>query len=884
MSASLQSEETYRIIVDAANEAIALHDPETGQILLVNQALCRMFDYSAEELLRITIGDISSNEPPSTQEGAMEMFRRVATQGPQVFEWRGKDRSGRLFWIEVSLKSVVLQGQRRILAILRDIDERKEGQRKAAESEALYRQIVDSITDGLAILDEHETILFANNRACEIIGYSKEELIGRNGLDFLDKPARKLAERKLMENRSNRRDPYEISLTTKDGRTVHLLIKPSPRFDAEGHFQGSQVIIADITERKRVEEIQRAEHQKLLSIFDSIDEIIYVADCDTCHILYANRAFTKRYGEAVGKICHEVLRGLEQPCPDCPLDTILETRLADTQVMEWQDRVNGRWYRSLSKVIPWTDQQLVMLSLATDLTDRVNAEQALREKEENLRITLDSIGEGVVVTDNQGRVTRLNPVAKELLGTSRDQAVGRPLSEVLQLIDARTRQALPDPTRPVLQQGTTIQLEEQTLLVSGQGKVRRITGSGAPIQSAEETIVGCVLVLRDVTERHWMEEQIYVTRKMESLGRLAGGISHDFQNLLGAVRGYCDLILIDLNRADPLLKDILEIQKAADVGLELSQQLLAFSQKQVLQPKLVDLNEIIRRLERMLRRLIGEDIEFILQLASFLEMVEVDPGKMEQILMNLVLNAREAMPEGGRLILETANLHAEEQAQAGTDSLAPGNYVKMTVTDTGMGMSGLMSQLIFEPFFSTKEQGEGIGIGLATVYGFVRQSGGTIQVSSEPGRGASFAVILPVARVAAEKEAEEAGFRHYRGSETILLVEDEVSLRGLLERALRRLGYQVIAAADGQDALRIAQEHPDRIDLLLTDVILPLVSGLDLAEGVRQLRPDTRVLFTSGYQDRPTERIHLLGPHTHFLKKPFTIRLMAAKVREVLNA
>lgn len=381
------------------------------------------------------------------------------------------------------------------------------------------------------------------------------------------------------------------------------------------------------------------------------------------------------------------------------------------------------------------------------------------------------------------------------------------------------------------------------------------------------------------------EEQLRQSQKMEAIGKLAGGVAHDFNNLLTAITGYSDLTLRRLEEGHPLRRNIEEIKKAGDRAATLTRQLLAFSRKQMMQPKVLDLNAVVVEMFKMLQRLIGEDIDLLSSLDANLGQIKADPGQLQQVLMNLCVNARDAMPRGGKLTLKTCNIYIDEEYAQRHVSVQPGDYVLLSVSDTGCGMDAQTEERIFEPFFTTKEQGKGTGLGLSTVYGIVKQSGGNIWVYSEVERGTTFKIYLPrfdkVVEKVAEKKAEEIPSR---GSETVLLVEDEEVVRNLTSEALSESGYHVLEARDTSHAVSLCQQFEGEIHLMLSDVVMPQMSGRVLADVVAPVRPQMRVLFMSGYTDDHIVHHGMLEEGMNFIEKPFTASLLAKKVRDVLDA
>ncbi|PWU03445.1 MAG: hybrid sensor histidine kinase/response regulator [Terriglobia bacterium] len=391
-------------------------------------------------------------------------------------------------------------------------------------------------------------------------------------------------------------------------------------------------------------------------------------------------------------------------------------------------------------------------------------------------------------------------------------------------------------------------------------------------------------VLMDVTNRRQLEEQLRQAQKMEAVGMLAGGVAHDFNNLLTIITGYSQLILNNLGPNDPNRHSADQIMKAGERAAALTRQLLAFSRRQVLQPRILDVNKLVKSSTTMLQRLIGEDIDLKVSLGTDLGRVSADPGQLEQVLMNLVVNARDAMPKGGSLIIETRNAHLDERYAGRHANVKPGPHVMLAVSDTGHGMDQATRDRLFEPFFTTKTPGKGTGLGLSTVFGIIRQSGGTVEVYSEPNRGTSVKVYLPRIDQPASVEAEDTRKKAARGTETLLVVEDDEMVRSLVRETLEREGYKLIDAADPIEARRLAENYKGPIQLLITDVVMPKINGRELAEQILSRRPAMRVLYMSGYTDNAIVNNGLLEKEVAFLHKPFTPAALAHKVREVLES
>jgi two-component system, cell cycle sensor histidine kinase and response regulator CckA len=514
------------------------------------------------------------------------------------------------------------------------------------------------------------------------------------------------------------------------------------------------------------------------------------------------------------------------------------------------------------------------IRMVEDTTERKRAEESLRASEERYRGLFENANDMVYTLDLDGHFTGINRAGERITGHGRTYLLGRAMEELLapgSVIPLGDGEAESYECEIIHRSGHRVALEVAS---------RSIRVAGRP--------VGTQAIARDVSQRRALEEQLRQAQKMEAVGQLAGGVAHDFNNLLTAITGYSEFALGRLEEGGDtkLRSNIEEIKRSAARASALTRQLLAFSRKQILQPKLLRFDELVSGLDAMLRRLIGEHIEIVTVYGPDLGFVKADPGQLEQVIVNLVVNARDAMSEGGRLTVETANATLDEAAAHAHEGAAPGEYVTMSVSDTGEGIDPETVKRIFEPFFTTKEKGKGTGLGLATVYGIVQQSGGFVVVESRPGHGAALRVYLPrlegeVAPAEPEPEIQPA---LATGTETVLLVEDEAVVRDLLREVLETSGYALLEAHDGVYALELAASHPGTIDLLLTDVVMPKMSGRELAERFRAQRPGMKVLYTSGYTDGVIAESGVLEPGTEFLQKPFSFAELTQKVRSVLDS
>jgi PAS domain S-box-containing protein len=540
----------------------------------------------------------------------------------------------------------------------------------------------------------------------------------------------------------------------------------------------------------------------------------------------------------------------------------------------------------------WSEDMIALLKIVGEVfvsaLERQRVEQALRKNEERFRELYDNAPLGYHEYDTEGRITNVNRTDLEMLGYTAEEMIGQPMWK-FNVEEEDAREQILRKLAGTLPPGRSLERA-----------YRRKNGSTFPVLIEDRLILdekgrisGIRCTIQDIAERKRAEREMFALQdqlrqamKMEAIGQLAGGIAHDFNNLLTIISGYSQLSLNQLRKGEPLRENIEEIQKATERAAALTRQLLAFSRRQIMEIRVLDLNTVLRDLEKLLRRIIGEDIKLITVLSEDLGRMKADPGQIEQVILNLAVNARDAMPAGGKFILETSNVELDEAYARSHISVKPGSYIKICVSDTGAGMSTEVRERIFEPFFTTKETGKGTGLGLSTVYGIVNQSGGNIWAYSEVGRGTTFKIYFPrveEARDAPKQTAAPVEILH--GSETILLVEDEEAVRTLARKTLESCGYRILEASNGLEALRVAEGHSEpALHLLLTDVVMPGMGGRDLADQLIRLRPEMKVLYMSGYTDNAIVHHGILNPGIQFLQKPFSPQFLVQKVQETLKS
>jgi len=521
-----------------------------------------------------------------------------------------------------------------------------------------------------------------------------------------------------------------------------------------------------------------------------------------------------------------------------------------------------------------------VIVVALDITQRKRQEENLQKREQYFRHLTENALDLITILNSDGTIQYESPSMEKVLGYRPEDYLGRSAFEFVHADD------LPRVTHAFLD---ALQRNGNTPTLAFRfrhkdGSWHTLEGIGNNLL-ADPVVAGIVFNSRDITERQRLEEQFFQSQKVQAIGQLAGGVAHDFNNILTAIIGYSDLMLRQLKPGDPLHGNATEIKKAADRASGLTRQLLAFSRKQVLQPHVLDLNQTIAGLENMLRRLLGEQIVLATAPYPGLGHVKVDPGQIEQVLLNLSVNARDAMPTGGRLLIETNNVQLSQEYHALHPEVTPGDYILLAVSDTGTGIPPEVLARLFEPFFTTKEQGKGTGLGLATCHGIVKQSGGHIAVYSEPGHGSTFKVYLPRVDEPLEPVAPRTAVPILaRGRETILVVEDEPMLLDLAIIVLSDLGYRVLAADNGVQALRLFHQHAhEKIDLVITDVVMPEMGGKELTRKLQAISPATRVIYCSGYTQDAILQSGVLDPGLTFIQKPYTAETLATKIREVLQ-
>ena len=876
---------------------------ETGRIVdfrivYSNEAASRISGVPHEELIDHLILDLF---PGRRANGQFDAYVRVVETGEPLLRSSVRDHDvpersdpegfGREYEV-----SVTRFGDGYV-ATLHDIIARRRAEEELFRSRQMLRLVLDTVPQRICWKDTNAVFVGCNEAFAHDAGLSDPaEIVGKTDYDL---SWREFADEYMADDRSVMESGrpklgYEQMQVRAGGRKTWVRVSKVPLFDGDGRVVGMLSTCEDMTDRVRAEEALRESERFLASIIDNIPTMVFVKDARDLRFVRVNRATELALGYSRDELVGQEDQGLA-PADESAFFASVERQVVLTgQTIEVPEEAlttphRGRRIFHTTKIPIFDEhgQARYVLGLSDDITDLKMAEEARRESEERYHHIIDTITDYVMsVKIENGRAASAShgPGCVAVTGYSAEELSGDP-GLWFSLVVAQDREAAADQVRRILAGERTAPLEYRILRKDG--TVRWVRHTPVLRLDADGTPIAYDGVIQDISERRTLQEQLLQSQKMEGIGRLAGGVAHDFNNLLTAILGYVEMCKLDLPPdlpADhPARLDLNEVGTAGERAATLTRQLLAFASRQIVAPVRLDLSALVADSLKMLQRLLGDDIEIESALDPSVGTVEADPGQIQQLLVNLTVNARDAMPDGGRLLIETADEDIDEESARAHPGATPGPYVLLAVADTGVGMTDEVRSHLFEPFFTTKEMGKGTGLGLATCHGIVRQIGGHIRVYSEPGQGTTFRIYLPRKSGAADPQPVAASPRPTpSGIETVLVVEDEPRVRRLAVLGLRAHGYVVLEAADGAEAIRLAGRIGAAVDVIVSDVMMPGMNGPELLKRLATVAPQARAVLMSGHAEA-TVLSQMPAQRYAFLPKPFTPERLARKVREVLD-
>jgi PAS domain S-box-containing protein len=873
------TEQWYRVLGEVAPGLLWLTDL-SGRVLYANRIWEQYTGSRLEEISER--GWMQFHHPDEAAAIHQKWDRALQLEAPFEMELRYRRHDGVYRWMLV--RFVPLKGSEGRLqhwvGTSVDIDDLKQAEAELRRREQELTDFFENAAVPIHCVGPDGTIVRVNQAELDLLGYHRDEFQGKNIVDFhvdrevIDDILRRLLASEVLHG-------YPARLWSKDGSTRHVLIDASGYFE-NGRFVHARCFTRDVTSHREAEQAVA----RLAAIVSSSSDAIIGKTLDgivTSWNNAAERIFGYSRNEMVGQ---PIFRLIPDQLHDAERE-LLE-RIGRGEPAEFFEteriRKDGQRIFINASVSPIRDTHGTVVgasSIKRDVSERKQAAEALLRSQERLRLALTAARMGAWQWDVVNNTLTWDEQLHELYGIEPGEQVTR-YEDFIQRIHPDDRASVAASVQRALNGGGGLDYEFRILLPDG--RVRWLADQGRVIRDQRGSPLYMTGVCLDTTERKLIEERLRQAQRMDSVGQLAGGIAHEANNMMSVVLGCADYVLQRTDLPGPVREDVDQIWKAAKRTASITQQLLAFSRRQVLQPQVLDLNATVRDLEPILSRTLGETRGLRMHLSPGLSSVRADPGQLEQVLINLTLNARDAMRDQGRLTIETMNVVLDEAYVAGksVESLKPGEYAALVVSDTGHGMDRVTLDRVFEPFFTTKGVGQGTGLGLSTAYGIVKQSGGFIWVYSEPGLGTTFKLYFPVTTSLVETDLREP-LPTARDNETVLVAEDEAMVRAIIARTLRDCGYSVLEAADGRAALDLLQAEAGRINLVVADVVMPDLGGREMAARLAEQWPDVPVLFTSGYTGMDVVRRGLLEEGREFLQKPLAPEALARKVREMLD-
>jgi PAS domain S-box-containing protein len=870
---TIQARERYlQTILQTSPDGFWVLDAQ-GTFIEVNEAYLTMSGYSRSELLGLRIGDVDAIE---TAPETVTRIGHIIAHGSELFETRHRRKDGSIFPVEVAV-TWLDQDKGRFICFCRDLSERERREQRLV----LLGQMLDAAPASITIHDTKGRFLFANTMTAALHGYDDKSEFAEINLHDLDIPeSRALLEQRFAAIAQEGEAHFEVAHYRKDGTAFPLEVV-AKAIEWEG--QPAVLSIAtDITARKRAEQALRESEERNRLLSDLTMEGIVLHHNGVAEDV--NASVTRMLGYRREELLHRDFIPFFH-VEDLPVvRENIGKDYAPPYIVRMQRRSGDFFPVEIESYNFQRSGETWRVSALRDVSERVRIQEELRRSEHHLQQIFEILPIGLWFADKHGTLLRGNPMGVRIWGAEpkvpiseygRFKAWRLPSREPVQADEWALVQTI--------RTGATI-VDELLEIEAFDGKRKTILNYSAPIVDDSGQIDGAIVVNLDISDRKALEEQLLQAHKMESVGRLAGGVAHDFNNMLGVILGYAEMALEQVEEHQAIHKALRGIRQAAQRSAALTRQLLAFARKQTVAPKVLDLNDTVAGMLSMLRRLIGEDIDLAWLPGDDLWPVKMDPAQIDQVLANLCVNGRDAIAGVGKITIETGNITLDAAYCSRNAGFLPGEYILLAVSDNGKGMDRETLAHLFEPFYTTKETGKGTGLGLAMIYGIVRQNHGFVNVYSEPGQGTTFKIYLPRYTGTTESQEEHAASEPASGRETILLVEDEPMILEMTVAMLERLGYTVLAAATPHEAITLAAQYSDTIDLLITDVVMPTMNGRELAAALAPFRPHLKRLFMSGYTANVIAHHGVLDPGVHFMQKPFSRHDLATKVREALEA
>jgi PAS domain S-box-containing protein len=878
-----RSEEEFRLTFENAKDSIFWADPETGLITNCNKAAEILVEKSRDEI----IGRHQTIlHPPKQSEYHTRIFKRhIQQKGTVDDEAEVITKSGKTKPVHITASVTSVGGRPIVQGIFRDITEHKRAERALRESEERYRMLVEQAPDIICTINlKTGVISSANSFAEKALGYKLEQIV--NKLSFLElvhaEDHEKVINRLHELSLEGRRLPnFPVRLKKDDGTYMNGEVNGAVTYDSEGNPDTFTGVIRDVTERKLAEEALRESEERYRTVVDnSLTGICLIQDGK---YQFVNKRLVVMSGYSPRELSEMSFEQLVHPDDLELVQEAISQRLSGKGLAgHYQFRgitKNGDvgWLETIAAPVDYHGKPAVLMNVV-DITDRKTAEEQIRESEEKYRRLFEESKDAILITTPEGTFVDINPAGVELYGYSSKEELLKTAVAQDTYMDASDREKFQE---IIAKQGFVKDYELNLRRKDGQQLVVLLTANA--VRDDNGDIVAYRGIIRDITEHKRLERQLFQVQKMESIGTLAGGIAHDFNNLLGGIMGYASLSKTKVSKRHPIFNYIDTIERSTMRAAELTSQLLAFARGGKYDIKPVDMNGIVHETLRFIGRTFDKSIEIMASLYPQLPTVEADAGQLQQVLMNLCVNAADAMPNGGKLTIETDMVVlTEDYVKAHMDAKA-GSYVALSVTDTGIGMDKDTLQRIFEPFFTTKEEGKGTGLGLAMVYGVAKNHGGYIHAYSEPGEGATFKVYLPVSGKTEVKEPADTETPR-GGNELILVVDDEESIRSVAADILESYGYLVLVAEDGEEAAKIYEEHNGDISLVILDMVMPRLGGRETFLKLKRLNPQVRALLSTGYSKNEKAQEILDSGVMGFVQKPYLLNELLSKVRSVLDA